>query len=154
MKLIISTESNQKFSIALADSRRLIDYVLVEKPFMQSELVLQIIDKLFNKYKITNNYKLLQINDSKRIITNNYKLLDEIIVISGPGDFSAVRIGISIANALSYAWSVPVKAVKLKKKYKSEESKLKDVLKLSAKVNAGKIAEPVYNAEPNITTRQ
>jgi len=133
MKLIISTESNKKFSIALADAGQLIDYVLVDKPFMQSELALKTIDKLLKKHKINKNK------------------LEEIIVISGPGDFSAVRIGISIANALAYSWNVPVKGVELKKQYKREEAKLKDVLKMSEKVKPGKIAKPVYIAEPNIT---
>lgn len=133
MKLIISTESNQKFSIALAGSGRLIDYVLVEKPFMQSELTLKTIDKLLRKHKV------------------NKRKMDEIIVVSGPGDFSAVRIGISIANALGYAWNIPVKGVELKKRYKKEENKLKDVLKMSEKVRAEKTTKPVYIAEPNIT---
>ena len=99
MKLIISTESNQKFSIGLADASQLIDSVLVDKPFMQAELVLKTIDNIFRKHKITK------------------RKLKEIIVISGPGDFSAVRIGISVANALGYAWNKPVKAVEVKKKY-------------------------------------
>ncbi|HUT21988.1 MAG TPA: hypothetical protein VMX18_01110 [Candidatus Bipolaricaulota bacterium] len=133
MKIIISTESNQKFSIALADSNRLIDFVLVEKPFRQSELVLKTIDKLLKKHKA------------------GKRNLKEMIVVSGPGDFSAVRIGISIANALGYAWNLPVKGIELEKKYKTEKSKLADVLKLSEKVKAGKMAKPVYNAEPNIT---
>jgi len=72
-------------------------------------------------------------------------------VIAGPGDFSAVRIGISIANALAYAWNISVKAVELEKDYKAEEKKLKDVLKMSEKVKAGKIAKPIYISEPNIT---
>jgi len=133
MKLIISTESNQKFSIGLADASQLIDFELVDKPYVQSELVLKTIDKLFSKQKVSN------------------KTLEEIIVVSGPGDFSAVRIGISIANALGHAWNVPVKGIELKKQYKVEESKLKDVLKMSEKVKAGKMAKPVYISEPNIT---
>jgi len=133
MKLLISTESNQKFSIGLADESQLIDYVLIEKPFVQSELALKTIDQLFQKHKI------------------NRRKLKEIIVISGPGDFSAVRIGISIANALAYAWNVPVKGVELKKQYRAEESKIKDVLKMSEKVKAEKLVKPVYISEPNIT---
>lgn len=136
MKLIISTESNQKFSIGLADASQLIDSVLVDKPFFQSELALKTIDKIFGKHKVTK------------------KKLKEIIVISGPGDFSAVRIGISIANALGYAWNVPVKGVELEKEYRVEESKLKDVLKMSEKVKAGKMAKPVYISEPNITVNK
>ncbi len=133
MKLIVSTESNQKFSIGLADASQLIDFELVEKPFMQSELVLKTIDKFFSKYKVS------------------IKNLEEIIVISGPGDFSAVRIGISIANALAYAWNISVKAVESEKNYKSEEKKLKEVLKMSEQIKVSKIAKPVYIAEPNIT---
>jgi len=34
---------------------------------------------------------------------------DEIIVDTGPGSFTGVRVGIAAARALGYAWSVPVK---------------------------------------------
>jgi len=53
MKLLISTESNQKFSIGLADESQLIDFEFIDKPYMQSELALQTIDKLLKKHKIT-----------------------------------------------------------------------------------------------------
>lgn len=140
MQLVISTESNQKFSIGLADESQPIDFEFVDKPFVQSEFALQTIDKIFKKHKISNQ---------QSTISNNS--INEIIVISGPGDFSAVRIGISIANALAYAWNITVKAVELEKNYQSEEKKIKDVLKMSEKVKASKIAKPVYIAEPNIT---
>lgn len=34
---------------------------------------------------------------------------DEIIVDSGPGSFTGVRIGLAAARALGYAWGVPIK---------------------------------------------
>ncbi len=35
----------------------------------------------------------------------------KIVVNKGPGSFMGVRVGVSIALALSFAWNVPVKAV-------------------------------------------
>jgi len=146
MKLIISTESNKKFSIAIADASQLIDYVFVNKPFKQSELALKTIDQLLKKNQITND-KLSKPNYKLQV--TNYKL-EEIIVISGPGDFSAVRIGISIANALAYAWNVPIKAVELEKEFRQEKAKLKAVLAQSLKSKFLKVAKPIYVSEPNI----
>jgi tRNA threonylcarbamoyladenosine biosynthesis protein TsaB len=34
--------------------------------------------------------------------------IDGIVVYQGPGSFTGLRIGISVANTLAYAWSIPV----------------------------------------------
>lgn len=41
----------------------------------------------------------------------NLGSLTDISVESGPGQFSSVRIGVTIANALSYALHIPVTAL-------------------------------------------
>jgi tRNA threonylcarbamoyl adenosine modification protein YeaZ len=38
----------------------------------------------------------------------NYKDLDKICVIQGPGPFTALRVSISVANALAYGLSLPI----------------------------------------------
>lgn len=61
----------------------------------------------------------------------NLKPIDitEILVNPGPGSFTGTRIGVSIANALSYALKVPVNGQNLP-------------------------VEPIYSSPPSITTRQ
>lgn len=49
-------------------------------------------------------------------INANLESLTGITVESGPGSFSSVRIGVTIANALSYALRIPVTALPSKKK--------------------------------------
>ncbi len=47
------------------------------------------------------------------ILNTNYLIrdLDAIGVISGPGSFTGVRLGVTIANALAYALKIPIYAI-------------------------------------------
>src|SRR5579871_1206209 len=70
--------------------------------------------------------------------------LEGIVVFEGPGSFTGLRIGITVANAMAYAYAIPVVAT-------GGKNWIKDGLK---KLEAGqndKIALPKYGAEPNIT---
>jgi tRNA threonylcarbamoyladenosine biosynthesis protein TsaB len=49
----------------------------------------------------------------KELLSKHYKSISEIqglIVFQGPGSFTGLRIGISVANALAYGLSVPIVA--------------------------------------------
>ena len=50
-----------------------------------------------------------------------FKDLDKVLVVQGPGPFTALRVAIAIANAIAYAEGVPVIAVSIFK-YFSEKS--------------------------------
>lgn len=63
--------------------------------------------------------------------------LQEIRVENQGGTFTSVRIGVIVANALGYAWGIPVKGT-------SERE-------LEKEVNGITITQPAYNKEPNIT---
>ncbi len=83
----------------------------------------------------------------KQILEQNAKELKDlegIAVFKGPGSFTGLRIGISVANALSYALKIPIV---------SEEGKSwisKGVKDLNNGKN-DKIALAEYGALPNIT---
>ncbi len=47
----------------------------------------------------------------KSKILNPKSTIKKIVVNKGPGSFMGVRVGVAIAMALGFAWSVPVKAV-------------------------------------------
>jgi tRNA threonylcarbamoyladenosine biosynthesis protein TsaB len=49
------------------------------------------------------------LNDSK----TSLKELDMLSVVRGPGSFTGLRVGVSIANTLSYALQIPFKNQKL-----------------------------------------
>jgi tRNA threonylcarbamoyladenosine biosynthesis protein TsaB len=72
------------------------------------------------------------------------KDIEGIVGFKGPGSFTGLRIGLTVANALAYAQNIPVVA-RLDPNWL--EHGIKDLL-------AGqndKIAIPEYGAEPNIT---
>ncbi|MFW5888318.1 MAG: hypothetical protein ACOCVY_01235 [Patescibacteria group bacterium] len=65
------------------------------------------------------------------------KDIKQIEVENSGGTFTSVRIGVTVANALGYAWRVPVKGSG------SQE--------MEKKLNGITITRPVYDKEPNIT---
>lgn len=92
----------------------------------ESEPLLKIIDDTFKKNKL----------QKPRAI----------IVVKGPyGRFSAIRRGVATANALAFAWNVPVAGV-----VQSEEvaSAIQDMAHRRA---FNQSVVPIYDSEPNIT---
>ncbi len=69
--------------------------------------------------------------------------LTKIIVCSGPGSFTGIRVGISLAQALGYALNIPVKAIP--KKLVPEDYFKFWNMKLPRKMTLH------YGAKPNIT---
>lgn len=78
--------------------------------------------------------------------------LDGVIVVSGPGRFSSIRVGILYANILARWYRVPLFEAK------AEDVETDDSLKvLVAAIGSGTRAAsayvaPVYDREPNITS--
>lgn len=69
--------------------------------------------------------------------------LKKIIVCSGPGSFTGIRVGVSLAQALGFALNIPVIAI--------PKSKVPgDVRKLNT-VKGGKSLVVNYGQKPNIT---
>ncbi len=71
-----------------------------------------------------------------------------ICVVSGPGPFSAIRIGVLVANLMARTFGLPLHAV--------AADQAVDLQKLAAslarqEVPAVQYAAPVYDSEPNIT---
>ena len=73
---------------------------------------LNINDKIFKKEKssTTHTSQLLLPLIVELINENNLKLdeINEIEVIEGPGSFTGLRVGVAIANALSFTLGIPV----------------------------------------------
>ena len=84
------------------------------------------IDKILNKSSIS------------------YKDLDGIAVFKGPGSFTGLRIGLSVANALAYSLDVPIVAA-------GGDDWLNDAInKLQARQN-DRIAIPEYGSSVHVT---
>jgi len=80
----------------------------------------------------------------------NQNKLVGIIIAAGPGSFTGLRIGMSIANTLAYVRDIPIVAVP---EIKSAEELLNKGLELLRKSEPvfEKAVTPHYGAEPHIT---
>ena len=101
--LLIDTSDNKKIKIGLKIDKKTF-YLNSSPTALKSQVVLILIDKLLNKHG-------LGIED-----------LTQIEVSLGPGSFTGVRVGVSVANALGVSLKIPVNGKKV-----------------------GDLAEPVYN---------
>ncbi len=73
---------------------------------------------------------------------------DGIVVVQGPGSFSAIRAGVLVANLLSRIFTKPLYGITVE-----ESGSLASVIKkiTSGKLKKLKYADPIYDSEPNIT---
>ncbi len=85
--------------------------------------------------------KIKELLESKNITNNDIK---GIIMHTGEGSFTGLRIGTTVANAMAYSLSIPIVAAKGGEWIRSGLEAIE-----SAKV--GDLVVPEYNAEPNIT---
>lgn len=70
-----------------------------------------------------------------------------IIVFRGPGPFTAVRVGVTVANTLGLALNIPVFGVR-KSRLSPDEIFLKS---RTQQIKLGSNITPYYNQRPNIT---
>lgn len=87
--LFIDTSSNKEIKAGLEiDGKKNI----INKPLdtRKAQAVLPMIEELFKKYKL------------------EFKDISEIKVNPGPGSFTGIRVGVSIANALGFLLKIPV----------------------------------------------
>lgn len=90
------------------------------------------------------NYKSLEVLQ-KFLVHHKIQLQDlkKIIVCSGPGSFTGIRVGVSLAQGLGYGLNIPVYAIP-KNRVPSDFRKFKEI-KLPEKLILH------YGAQPNIT---
>lgn len=75
---------------------------------------------------------------------NDTKDIDGVIVYTGTGSFTGLRIGTSVANAFAYGLEVPVVTSS------GENWIVNGIVKLKS-AKSGNYALPKYDSEPNIT---
>lgn len=141
MILIINTADVKQVFIGIINKGKLVAKKNFQAQYQQAEKLLVEIDKLIKQSTIRN--------------------LKGIIVVSGPGPFTALRIGVITANTLAWALKIPVAGVKLTE-FKNvdelveiSESKIKKVKKAPRlRSGQGNMVEPFYGKEPNITMKK
>jgi len=124
MFLFINTSEHKELTFVLAEGPTLRQF--------KTELA-------FNENYKTNEYleKFLK-HEGVRVSE-----LTKIIVCSGPGSFTGIRVGMSLAQALGFALKIPVVAIK--------QNKIPDDLRKLTSLKTGKTVVAEYGRKPNIT---
>ncbi len=94
MILYIDTTDFNKVTFGLSWGKKLVKRSYKVEP-RESHKTLAKLDDFFHKSKILNPKA-----EIKKIIVNK-----------GPGSFTGVRVGVTMAMALGFAWGAPVKAI-------------------------------------------
>lgn len=94
MKLYINTKDQKRVKITLVKDGKVVKALSQENEY-GSQVLLPLIFKLLR----TTNTEL--------------PTLKEIEVETGPGSFTGIRVGVSVANALGYSLGIPVNGKKL-----------------------------------------
>ncbi|MFA6551528.1 MAG: tRNA (adenosine(37)-N6)-threonylcarbamoyltransferase complex dimerization subunit type 1 TsaB [Patescibacteria group bacterium] len=138
MTLYINTTGAEKVALALGKAGKLLAKREFKAKYQQSEKLLPAIDLLLQKAGI------------------KLKNVENIVVVAGPGPFTATRIGVTVANALAYALKINIVGVKASEFGGSEELiKIGDERLRQIKDKRGIMAvEPFYDQEPNITIKK
>jgi len=133
MILIINTADQKQVFIGLVNKGELVTKKQFQAQYQQAEKLLIEIDKLIKRSAIRN--------------------LKGVVVVSGPGPFTALRIGVITANTLAWALNIPVAGIKL-----TEFKNINELVEISEekikKAKVGTIVEPFYGKEPNITRKK
>jgi len=141
--LFIDTSTQEEIRVAVFDNNGLVAKKELKVGFKYSEKMLTGVDSLLKKTKIS------------------LKNTKAILVIEGPGRFSALRTGVSVANTLAWSLGVPVIGIKgqagqgVGKDYwpALENTIVNKIKKLKAKKFKQAVV-PQYGQEPNITIKK
>lgn len=93
----------------------------------------------FNENYKTNEFVQQFLKHSKVKVQD----LKKIIVCSGPGSFTGIRVGISLAQALGFALNIPVIAI--------TKNRIPEDIRKLEKIKGGKSLTVNYGQKPNIT---
>ena len=135
MILLIDTSNIEYFFLGLADSQGLKLQKKVNAHFEQEEKLLLNLDQLCQKAKVQPN------------------TFSGVIVVDGPGSFSALRIGLAVANTIGWQLHIPVVGV-----HKNEFCSPEELYIVGSKLLKQKfgfsLVLPVYDKEPNINLKK
>lgn len=102
MILSIDTKDQKQVRVQLKDGGKVISELSAENEY-GSQVLLPLILKLLRNYKPGLKTKL----------QTGFVKLKSVEVETGPGSFTGLRVGISVANALGYSFGIPVNGKKI-----------------------------------------
>lgn len=92
--LILDTADNKKITVCLKINSK--EYIQTEKiKSNKTQIILPMIDKILKKHSL------------------DPEDLSEIRINAGPGSFTGLRVGLAIANALSFTLKIPINGKKV-----------------------------------------
>lgn len=131
MMLVVQTNVPGRLGVwAIDDSGQVRAQVLRTVRYHGSEQLLSLVDQVLRTARI------------------QPRRLSRLVVIRGPGPFTAVRTGLVVANTLGWLWRIPVRGI-----VRNEFLQPKDMLALVKRSQQYRfqLARPWYGREPNIT---
>ena len=131
MILFINTSEVEQATLLLDDGRRVFEHFF-ETGFNKTDTLLKHIGIFLTKHKFKT------------------KDLQGVVVVTGPGPFTSLRIGVVVANTLGYALDIPVAGIKATV-FKSNDTLVKKGKAILIKTDGFQIVEPFYGKAPNIT---
>jgi len=131
MILFIHTADVKYIIVGLIRDENFIAKKRISSRYKQSEKLLASIDTLLKEQRI------------------HLKSIKGIVVVNGPGPFTALRIGVVLANTFSFALKIPLASVSVQE-YEDEK---KFFTKISTQLQKKlfKPIEPRYGQDPNIS---
>ena len=110
MILYINTKDQKQISVAIKDNGRLVDSENAENEY-GSQVLLPLIEKLL-KHDPTPGVSAGR-KHKRHTGSVSWDVLEGIEVETGPGSFTGLRVGVSVANALGYSLGIPVNGKKI-----------------------------------------
>lgn len=131
MILFINTSQAEQATLMLDDGRRVFEHSFATG-FNRTDTLLKHINIFLIKRKL------------------KAKDLEGVVVVTGPGPFTSLRIGVIVANTLGYALNIKVVGIKATE-FRSDDMLAKKGKAMLKKVKGFQIVEPFYGKAPNIT---
>lgn len=135
MILMLNTSKFDLIALALVNNDENISELTIPARFAHQENIIKLLDKLLSQASIY-----------PQDITG-------IIVVSGPGSFSALRLGLAVANTLAWQLNIPIVGV-TNDKFSNWLELYKVGRQLLVKENNFNLVLPVYGQSPNINIKK
>ena len=170
MYLYIDTSVQEYIRVGLFEAGKLKHKKSEHVGYHYSEKILSVVDSILKSVLDISSLRRAGPRRSSRherhpmLRSEIYQNLYGIIVVSGPGRFSALRTGVTVANTLAWAADLPVRGLRgleslgslQEKEYwaAAEELISKDIKDLDDQKKFGSFVVPEYGQEPNITLKK
>lgn len=131
--LYINTVGPNKALICLFNKEKVLETASRIINFNQNQSILKLINQVLKKSRL------------------NLKNISGIAVVNGPGRFSSIRTGLSIANTLAYFLQIPIINLSINT-FQTNKKYLEKLVNKIIKRKVGNLVSPFYGKNPNITS--